>query len=139
MYLIIIPFVILFTWQLALWANLKTKVQLNEYEKAPYFIQLSQNMTSDCLLICVFTCFYQFLHDVTMKLFCFDLENSFMITSCKNREINKQSDVKFWLNWRKYGTVSYSFSCTFLIYLTVKLRVLIRLIYKHMQAFIHCL
>ena len=96
-------------------------------------------MTSDCLLICVFTCFYQFLHDVTMKLFCFDLENSFMITSCKNREINKQSDVKFWLNWRKYGTVSYSFSCTFLIYLTVKLRVLIRLVCKHMQAFIDCL
>jgi MFS family permease len=26
-------------------------LQLNEYEKARYFIQLSQNMTSDCLLI----------------------------------------------------------------------------------------
>ena len=25
-------------------------VQLNEYETAPYFIQLSQNLTSDCLL-----------------------------------------------------------------------------------------
>ena len=29
-------------------------VQLNEYETAPYFIQLSQNLTSDCLLISVY-------------------------------------------------------------------------------------
>ena len=29
----------------------------------------------------------------------------------KNAEINKQSDVKLWFNWRKHGTVSYLFSC----------------------------
>ena len=29
----------------------------------------------------------------------------------KYTKINKQSHVKFWLNWRKYKTVSYSFSC----------------------------
>ena len=29
-------------------------VQLNEYETAPYLIQLSQNLTSDCLLTFVF-------------------------------------------------------------------------------------
>ena len=29
-------------------------VQLNKYETAPNFIQLSQNLTSDCLLISVF-------------------------------------------------------------------------------------
>ena len=28
--------------------------QLNEYEAAPYLIQLSENLTSDCLLISVF-------------------------------------------------------------------------------------
>ena len=28
--------------------------------------------------------FYQFLHDVIIKLFCFDLQNNFMITSYKN-------------------------------------------------------
>ena len=27
---------------------------------------------------------YQFLHDVIIKLFCFDLQNNFMITTCKN-------------------------------------------------------
>ena len=31
-----------------------------------------------------FTCFYQFLHVVILKLFCFDLKNNFRITSCKN-------------------------------------------------------
>ena len=31
-----------------------------------------------------FTCFYQFLHVVIIQLFCFDLQNNFMITSCKN-------------------------------------------------------
>jgi hypothetical protein len=67
---------------------------------------------------CVFTCFYQFLHDVLIKLFCFGMQNNFVSTSCKNpvktgkyTEINKQSNVKFWLNWIKYGAVSYSLSC----------------------------
>ena len=30
-------------------------LQLNEYETAPYFIQFSQNLTCDCLLISVFS------------------------------------------------------------------------------------
>ena len=30
----------------------------------------------------------------------------------KYAEINKQSDVKFWLNWIRYEAVSYSLSCT---------------------------
>ena len=33
--------------------------QLNEYETAPYFLQLSQKLTSDCLLI------YNFLPEFT--------------------------------------------------------------------------
>ena len=33
---------------------------------------------------CVFTRFYQFLHDLLIKLFCFKLQNNFMSTSCKN-------------------------------------------------------
>ena len=58
-------------------------VQLNKYETASNFIQLSQNFGL-FVDLCVFTCFYQFLHDVIIKLFCFDLQNNFMITSCKN-------------------------------------------------------
>ena len=34
-----------------------------------------------------------------------------LVRTGKYTEINKQSDVKFWLNWIKYGSVSYSFSC----------------------------
>ena len=35
-----------------------------------------------------------------------------LVKTGKNTEINKQSDVKFWLNWIKHGAVSYSLSCT---------------------------
>ena len=34
-----------------------------------------------------------------------------LVKTGKYTEINKQSDVKFWLNWRKYGAVSYWLSC----------------------------
>ena len=61
--------------------NYINKLQLDKYEAAPNFIQLSQNLTSD---FCVFTCFSQFLHDVVIKFFCFDLQNNIMITSWKN-------------------------------------------------------
>ena len=60
----------------------------------------------------------QFLHDVIIKLFCRSKQNNFMIISCKNgyktgkfSKINKQSDVKFWLNWIEFGAVSYVLSC----------------------------
>ena len=60
-------------------------VQLNRYETAPNFIRLRQNFASDCLLIlAAFPCFYQFLRDVIIKLFCRSKQNNFFITSCKN-------------------------------------------------------
>ena len=37
-------------WNAPRYVNL----QVNEYETAPYFIQLNQNLTSDCMLISVF-------------------------------------------------------------------------------------
>ena len=33
---------------------IRTNVQLNKYETVPYFLQLSQNLTMDCLLISVY-------------------------------------------------------------------------------------
>ena len=41
-------------------------LQLNEYETAPYFIQFSQNLTCDCLLISVFS---PNLPELIIKLF----------------------------------------------------------------------
>ena len=37
----------------------------------------------------------------------------FPVNLCKSSEILKQYDVKWWLNYRIYRFVSYSFSCTF--------------------------
>ena len=61
------------------------------------------------LAFCVFSCFYQFLHDVIIKLFLFGLQNNFMITSCnnmwkkaktgKNTEISKQSLAWLYKIW----------------------------------------
>ena len=34
--------------------RIMNSIQLNEYETAPHFIQFSQNLTCDCLLIYVF-------------------------------------------------------------------------------------
>ena len=64
-------------------AHIRERLQLNEYETAPNFIQLSQKLTLECLLIQLnFPVFTQFLHDLIIKLFCFDLQNNFMIRSC---------------------------------------------------------
>ena len=35
----------------------------------------------------------------------------FLANPCKYSEILKQYDVKWWLNYRRYGSVSYSFTC----------------------------
>ena len=47
-----------------------------------------------------FTSFYQFLHDVIIKLFRRSKQNNFMSKPCKNH-------VKFWVNWIEFGVVSY--------------------------------
>ena len=98
------------------------KVQLNEYETAPYFIQLSQNLTSDCLLISVFLPVFTSIcmmwswncSQIKTKQF-YDHIIQKLVKKGKNpqnsTEINKQSNDKFWLNWIKYGAVSYSLSC----------------------------
>ena len=68
---------------------------------------------------CGFTCFYQFLHELIIKFVLFWSADKFydqlmqeLVKTGKSTEINKQSHVKFWLHWIKYGAVSYSLSCT---------------------------
>ena len=56
-------------------------LQINKNETAPHFIQLSQNLTSDCLLTSVYLLvFTSFCIILIIKLFCFDLQNNFMST-----------------------------------------------------------
>jgi hypothetical protein len=57
--------------------------------------------TSFCIMWSLNCSAEQFCDHVMQKL----------IKTGKNTEINKQSDVKFWLSWRKYGAVSYLLSC----------------------------
>ena len=59
-------------------------IQLNKYETAPNCIQLNQNYMRLFIDLAEFTCFYQFLHDVIIKLFRRSKQNNFMITTCKN-------------------------------------------------------
>jgi hypothetical protein len=79
---------------------------VNEYETAPYFIQLSQNLTFDCLLISVylpvFTDFCM-MSDVLIKLQIktkqfYEHIMQKLVKTGKYTEISKQSHVKFWLN-----------------------------------------
>ena len=93
---------------LYIWHVLGLIIQIVQLNEAPYLIRLSQNLTSDCLWISVFLPAHkivlfdqQFYEHITQKL----------VKTGKYTEINKQFYVKFWLNWRKSRTVSYSFSC----------------------------
>ena len=49
-----------------------------------------------------FTIFFQ------VQIVLFWCSKQAQVNSGENTEINKQSHVKFWLNWIKYGAVSYS-------------------------------
>ena len=99
--------------------SLCISLQLNEYEADPYFLQLSQNMATNCLVTFIFshvlTWIYLFCVKNCSVLMFRTIFGAKEVNSGKNREntkVNKQSHVIFWLNWRKYGAVSYSFSCT---------------------------
>ena len=70
------------------------------------------------VIVCWFLCFPPNLPELNLKLFWTSEQNNFRFSSGKfgeNTEINKQSHVKFWLNWIEYGAVSYSLSCNKLI------------------------
>ena len=59
------------------------------------------------------TCFVQV---VNLKLFCHcyksnQNKHNFMFATC-TKHVNWQIIFKFWLNWKSYGSVLYSFSCT---------------------------
>ena len=95
-------------------------VQLNEYETLLYFLQLSQNLTWDGFLISVylpvFTHFCMMCPKNGFVLVCKTILWAHHAKTGKKRKIctqmstNYLSRVKLWLNWIKYGAVSYSLS-----------------------------
>ena len=71
----------------------------------------SSILTSDCLLISVVLpvfawCDHNIVLQIKTKQF-YDHIMQKLIKTGKNTEINKQFYVKFWLNWTKFGVVSY--------------------------------
>ena len=98
--------------QLRGWEFSNFTVQLNEYETVPYFLQFSQNLTSNCLLISVYLpVFTSFC--ICFVFICRTILWSHHGKTGKNTEISKQSNVKFWLNWMQYEAVSSSLSCAY--------------------------
>ena len=65
------------------------------------------------VIVCWFLCFPPNLPVLNLKLICSDVQNNFRFSSGKfgGKHRNQQSHVKFWMNWIKYGAVSYSLSC----------------------------
>ena len=76
-------------------------LQLIKYETAPNFIQLSQNLTSDYLLISVFSLPLIFAcpdHKIVLQIKTkqsYDQVMQKQVKTRNNTEINKQSNVKF--------------------------------------------
>ena len=75
-----------------------------------------KNLISDCLLISVFWqvfawCDHKIVFFWSAEQF-YDHIMQKLVKTGKNTEVNKQSDVKFWLNWIKFGAVLYSLGCT---------------------------
>ena len=65
-------------------------LQLNEYETAPDFLQLSQNMTNDCLSTFVFSPNLPVLRG---KLFYYDFQNNFRSKTGKFGGKNKSKQT----------------------------------------------
>ena len=68
------------------------------------------------VIVCWFLCFPLNLPELNLKLFWTSEQNNFRLSSGKFRgkHWNQQTitwHVKFWLNWIKYGVVSYSLIC----------------------------
>ena len=112
-------------------------LQLNKYETDPDFPQIFQSNTSVCLIISVFckSCEPICEPEIVLKTFAADFQANPTDISCKifrtisgslscsvfssqilqNTGIIKQTDVLLWKIWRRYGSVSYLFSCTLMI------------------------
>ena len=87
----------------------------------PLFLKICKDLQEICSISaqnCFCYCFWTILGTQIAKLFSNNTKNYFALICCKflanlykSSGILKQYDVKWWLNYRKYGSVSYSFSC----------------------------
>ena len=96
-------------------------VQLNKYiydiyKLSSIKLKLDIQLSVNFCVFPVFTCFEQQIV-LNIKTKQFVAQNRYILKNEGITEINKQSDVKLWLIWRKYGSILYSFSCMKVFYL----------------------
>ena len=88
----------------------------------PVFLKICTDLQEICSIWaqnCFCYCFWTNIGAQLKKLFRNNNKNNFapinckfLANLCKSSENLKQYDVKWWLDYRKHGDVSYSFSCT---------------------------
>ena len=93
-------------------------VQINEYEIVLYFLQISQNLIWDCLLISVYLPVFANVCMICswncFVLYCRTILGTHHAKTGKIRYIHKNQQTiqcQVLANWIKYGAVSYSLSC----------------------------
>ena len=86
-------------------------LQLNDYETDPYFLQLSKPKHDKWFSVyfCGFPRSYLFC---TKNCFILMFRTIFCANQVRKGKKTKVNKQLLGLNWRKYGAVSYSFSCT---------------------------
>ena len=88
-------------------------VQLNEYETDQYFLQTFQSNTTVCLIIHAFCKIWE--REIVFVLICRIARTISGSQLLQNTWIIKQTVVLLWKLWKKYQSISYSFSCTYLL------------------------
>ena len=88
-------------------------LQLNNYETDLYFLQNFQINTTVCLIIHTFCKVCK--REIIFVLICRTTRTVSGSLLLQNTWIVKQTVVLLWKFWRKYGSDSYSFSCTRII------------------------
>ena len=86
-----------------------TYVQLNKYETDLYFLQNFQSNTTACSIIQVFCKNYK--REIVFVLICRTARTISGSQLLQNKRIIKQTVLLLWKFWRKYGSISYPFSC----------------------------
>ena len=95
-------------------SNTNLLVQLNEYETYPYFLHNFHSDKTVCLIIHVFckSC----KPEIVLAVLQIKTKTILHSQILQNGGIIKQTVVLLWKFWRKYRSVSYLFSCIFLLW-----------------------
>ena len=104
------------------WKRKKSQIHRHKQIRKKFWVFTAQSpwdwsiisILEPSLYMALFQYFWRFTQ-ICKEFAALERKNVFVIVSeqisCKSSEILKQYDAKWWLNYRIYGSVSYSFSC----------------------------